>query len=634
MLNSKNEYVKSVLNDVKALEYMLNNSWFEEDITRIGAEQEIILVDRRSYKPSTKASAILEKHPDWKWLVSELAKFNLELNLNPQVFQGNCLSHLHHELDTNLGLLRDTLSSMDLDYVLTGILPTLRKFHLDLENLTPKQRYKELMSALASEIRDKNFELRLVGIDELLVRHDSPLLEACNTSFQVHLQVAPSDFVDMYNCALALTAPSIAISANSPIVFGKRLWHESRIALFQQSIDTRKVFFHMREMSPRVILGDSWLDNSVMEIFYEDIARFRVLLHAEPEEDSLKLIQTGKVPKLKSLQLQNSTVYRWNRPCYGISDTGKPHLRIENRVFPSGPTILDEVSNAALWLGAMIGLKQSVSDIRNYLSFEDIRDNFGKSARFGIDSKFTWFKDKKVAACDLILEEILPLARAGLEHMNVSTEDTDLYLGTIEERAKSYMNGARWMLRSYTKLKKEAANEDEALTILTASIMKNQQVDKNPIHKWKEPSISDLVEYRPGHLRVSEFMHTNLFTATKNDLVELVIQLMKWKDLEYMAVEDESGNLVGLISLGSLVDALTEEKNKPSPKDVLVSDIMIDSPITVNHDDNIQNALDLMRKNNIGCLPVVQGQELVGMLTEGDFIRITERLMKNQTESD
>jgi hypothetical protein len=193
----------------------------------------------------------------------------------------------------------------------------------------------------------------------------------------------------MYNISQALAGPLIAISANSPIVFGRRLWHESRIALFQQSLDTRTTHDHMRERSPRVNFGNDWLKDSILEIYREDIARFRVLLSGDVEEDAIDLIHKGKVPKLRALQVHNSTVYRWNRPCYGISSNGKPHLRIENRVIPSGPTSIDEVANTALWIGAMMGMGDKYDDITQHISFEDVRDNFGKAAKFGIDSKFT-----------------------------------------------------------------------------------------------------------------------------------------------------------------------------------------------------------------------------------------------------
>ncbi|MDQ3017395.1 MAG: glutamate-cysteine ligase family protein, partial [Bacteroidota bacterium] len=397
-------------------------------------------------------------------------------------------------------------------------------FDMEMSNLTPKQRYFALMEAINQQLVGSTYELNLVGIDELLIKHDSPLLEAVNTSFQVHLQVAPNDFVYMYNLAQALSAPVMALAANSPIVFGRRLWHESRIAMFQQALDTRSTHDHMRERSPRVNFGRTWLDNSILEIYREDIARFRVLLSGDVTENASELISQGLVPKLRSLQVHNSTIYRWNRPCYGISDNGKPHLRIENRVLPSGPTVLDEVANAALWLGAMVQMNAEVGDIRNYMSFEDVFDNFSKAAKFGIDSKFTWMNDQKVSVADLALNELIPRARLGLEMRNIDKDDISRYMDIIEARAREHMNGARWALRSYTKLKKETT-EDEALTVLTNAMSVNAKQGL-PVHMWRIPELTDLKEYRPSHLKVSEFMNTDLFTVQRDDIIELVAEMM------------------------------------------------------------------------------------------------------------
>ncbi|MCB0585624.1 MAG: CBS domain-containing protein, partial [Phaeodactylibacter sp.] len=438
------QFVKKLLRDVQALEYMLENDWFEHDIARIGAEQEMCLVNAKTFKPAPIAMEALNEMKEYSWVETELAKFNLETNLTPRLFEGSCLRELEEENNKKLDKIREKLGALNAKLILTGILPTLRKYDLEMDNLTPKKRYYALMEAINSQLIGTAYELRLSGIDELLVKHDSPLLEACNTSFQVHLQVSPADFVCMYNIAQALAAPVMAIAANSPIVFGKRLWHESRIALFQQALDIRTTHDHMRERSPRVSFGTGWLDKSIMEIYKEDIARFRVLLSADVDEDSIRMVEEGLVPKLRALQVHNSTVYRWNRPCYGISESGKPHLRIENRVLPSGPTVADEVANAAFWLGAMVGMRKHCKDIRKQLSWEDVRDNFSKAAKFGIDSTFNWFKDKKVASCDLILQELLPIAREGLENQKVSPKDIDYYLGIIEERAQKHMNGARW----------------------------------------------------------------------------------------------------------------------------------------------------------------------------------------------
>jgi len=567
----------------------------------------------------------LDKMKKYPWVETELAKFNLETNMVPRVLKGKCLSQMENENVKNLTRIRQKLKGLDADIILTGILPTLRKFDLEMHNLTPKKRYFALMSAINKQLIGTSYELRLQGIDELLVKHESPLLEACNTSFQVHLQVSPNEFVKMYNIAQTLAAPVMAIAANSPIVFGRRLWHESRIALFQQSLDTRTTHDHMRERSPRVNFGSGWLKKSILEIYREDIARFRVLISGDVEEDSMAEIAKGKVPKLRALQVHNSTVYRWNRPCYGISPNGKPHLRIENRVLPSGPTMLDEMANAAFWLGAMVGMADKYDDITKQVSYADVRDNFGKAARYGIDSKFTWFKDKKITVCDLILKELLPLARKGLIKYKVDKKDINKYLGIIEARAKSHMNGARWQLRAFTKLIEET-NRDEALTVLTAAIVENQK-EEIPVHKWKLPSLKDLKEYRPSKLKVEEFMVTDLFTVQKDDIIDLVAEMMDWRSIKYAPVEDTKGNLVGLVTSRMLLKYLVRNRNG-NGQEIIVTDVMVKKPLTIGPDATIIEAMTMMRENGIGCLPVVQGKELIGLITAMDFLRISGRLIE------
>ncbi len=626
-------FVRNLLRDVQAFEYMLENDWFESDIVRIGAEQEMCLVDAKTFKPATINMEILESMSEYGWLTSELAKFNLETNLTPREFTGDCLSQMEKENREYLNTIRKVLKKKKADLILTGILPTLRKIDLELHNLTPKPRYYALMEAINSQLIGSAYELRLMGIDELLVKHDSPLLEACNTSFQVHLQVSPANFVCMYNIAQALAAPVMAIGANSPIVFGKRLWHESRIALFQQALDIRTTHDHMRERSPRVSFGTGWLEESILEIYKEDIARFRVLLSADVEEDSLKLIEKDKTPRLRALQVHNSTVYRWNRPCYGISPNGKPHLRIENRVLPAGPTSVDEVANAAFWLGAMIGLYDHCRDIRKNISWEDVRDNFAKAARYGIDATFTWFKDKKITVADLVRHELLPIARKGLEMKKVDAADIDKYLGIIEARAKNHVTGARWQLRAYTKLLKECGR-DEALTVMTHSIIKNQTKEM-PVHTWEMPELGDLDDYRPGKLRVEEFMETDLFTVQKDDLIELVAEMMDWRRIRYTPVEDSKGRLSGLITSRLLLRHFARQSRMNGQSGVsMVKDIMIKDPITINPKATIVEALRTMREKKIGCLPVVQNDELVGIITEMDFLRISSRLIERLEKLD
>lgn len=622
-------FTRSLLQDVQALDHMLKNDWFETDTIRIGAEQEMCLVDKKTLKPTPKNMSVLKRLKDYNWATTEIARFNLECNLSPQEFTGKALSLMEAENREQLKLVAAAAKSSSAQVVLTGILPTLRKFDLDIVNLTPKPRYLALIEAITAQLKnDRGFELRLQGIDELFIRHDSPLMEACNTSYQVHLQVTPDTFAPLYNIAQAIAAPILAIAANSPLVFGKRLWHESRIALFQQALDVRATQDHMRQPEPRVSFGTNWLDESIMEIYKEDIARFRVLLGTAVEEDSMAMVGQRKVPKLKALQIHNGTVYRWNRPCYGISSNGMPHLRIENRVLPAGPTVLDQISNAAFWLGTMMGMAHEYRDVREHMSFADAKDNFVKAAKFGIDTNFTWFNNRKVSCCELILEELLPLARSGLKSRGIDAEDIDRYLGVIEERATAKRTGARWLLQSFTELSNEV-NQDESVTIITSAMIQNQMSAK-PVHSWPLPKAVDLKNYRPVGLRVEEFMETDLFTVYENDLLELVGDVMDWRKLRYLPVENDKGHLVGLITTRKLLRYYIrrDRANSPESKYVSVKDLMIKDPKTITPHTTIKEAMHVMRSNKIGCLPVVKNDELVGIITEMDFLRVSGRLIE------
>lgn len=614
-------FVRQLLNDVQAFEYMLENDWFEDDIIRIGAEQEMCLIDK-FYKPACTAMDILEDFSP-PWLTTELAKFNLEFNLNPQFFSGDAFSKMEAELRGYLAQLEKVAATHDTRILLTGILPSLRKFDLNLDKLTPKERYLALMTALR-EMRGSDYELRVDGIDELNIRHDSPLLEACNTSFQVHLQVKPKDFVKMYNIAQAITGPTLAMCTNSPVLFGKRLWHETRIALFQQSIDYRKTSDHLRHKTGRVNFGTDWLHESILEIYKEDILRFRVLLGADIEENSLESLKAGIVPKLKALQVHNGTVYRWNRPCYGISPNGKPHLRIENRVLGAGPTVIDEMANTAYWLGLMEGMADNYDDIRQHMSFDDARDNFMKGARAGMDSKFTWLDDQKISARDLTQEILLPMARQGLEKHNIDTADIDKYLGVIEERTKRHLNGSRWILQTYSKFKKET-HIDESLTSLTAAIYHNQRTSK-PVHEWDIPELHEFDQYDPSTLVVEEFMTTDLFTVREEDLIEFASTLMDWSDVSYMAVEDAQGDLTGIITARRILQHLS--RSNQLDNDTIVGDIMDKKPITVHPLLPIVDVIKLMKKENLKMIPVVKNKELIGVISERNFVNMSKRLIQ------
>jgi CBS domain-containing protein/gamma-glutamylcysteine synthetase len=618
-----NNFTQFLLKDVQALDRMLKEGWFEVEPIRIGAEQEMCLVDRHG-KPSSTNLTVLEKlnNPNF---TTELARFNIEANVPPLEFKGNCFSDMENSINGFMDILRNTLGDIpDVDVLLTGILPTIRKFDINMDNLTPVVRYFSLMEAI-NNLRGDRYELRIEGVDELNVMLDSPLVEACNTSFQVHLQIKPDDFTAKYNAAQAIAAPVLALGTNSPMLFGKRLWSETRIALFRQSIDTRVATEHLRERSPRVMFGNKWVKNSLIEIYKEDIMRFRVIFMTDIEEDVMQCVEQGITPKLRALNIHNSTVYRWNRPCYGISPNGKPHLRIENRVLPAGPSVVDEVSNAAFWIGVMNGFEDAYKDVTKLMDFDDAKSNFLLAARNGLGVRYNWM-GKKINDVELIAKELLPLARHGLKKANVNPVDIDKYLGIIEARNETGYTGARWMLNSYAKLVKETSKEGVGIAIASAT-MKYQKQNK-PVHEWDLASMDDIAEYEPSSMLVEEFMTTDLFTVNKDDLPDLSADMMDWQKIRYLPVEDVKGNLVGLISSRMLLRHFLSEHRQDTKNKQHIEDLMIKDPITIPPQATVSEALEIMMKNQVGCLPVVHKGNLVGIITEANFLNITSSLLK------
>ena len=618
-----NNFTKCLLQDVQAMERMLEEGWFETDVVKIGAEQEICLIDKH-YKPAPISLDLLKKLDDERF-TTELAQFNIEANLTPRLFRGGCFSDMEAEINEMLGKLRETCHSLEVDFVLTGILPTIRKFDLGMDNLTPLQRYHALVKAI-KKLRGKVYELRIKGIDELNIKHDSAMLEACNTSFQVHLQVSPDDFVNKYNNAQAVAAPVLALACNSPLLFGRRLWSETRVALFQQSIDTRITSEHLRERSPRVTFGSAWLRNSIMDLYKEDITRFRVMLMTDIDQNVFDQINEGITPKLKALTIHNSTVYRWNRPCYGISENGKPHLRIENRVLPSGPSVIDEVSNAAFWLGIMEAFGNEYPDVTQLMDFDDAKANFLSASRSGLDTELTWINGQKIGVSELIKKELIPIAKQGLKKARVKKEDIDKYMGIIEERNATRKTGTSWLLNCFSSLSKETTREETSIA-LTSAILKNQ-VEGKPIAEWEMARMEDIIEWHPASLIVEEFMTTDLFTVHQDDILELVADIMDWQNIRYTLVEDEKGQLKGLISARRLLKFFSAQFKLDKREPTTVKELMVMDPIVIEPDATIGEAMQLFNKNKIGCLPVVKNRKLVGVVTESNFIGVASSLLK------
>ncbi len=621
-------FTKHILEDLRALEHLITEGAIESAPRRIGAEQEVFLVDR-GWRPHPVALPILEalRAPEF---TTEIAKFNLELNLPPLELAGDCFTALERRLTILLGGLGTEAARHGAGVVLTGILPTINKSDLTLANITPRERYLALNDAL-TRMSGGSYRLHIQGTDELHIEHDSVMLEACNSSFQVHLQVGADEFPAMYNMAQAIAGPVLAAAVNSPLLFGKRLWAETRIALFQQSIDTRGATPHVRDLTPRVRFGERWVRDSILELFQEDVARIPALFVSPSTEHAFDVLERGGIPKLHALQLFNSTVYRWNRPCYGVLD-GRPHLRIECRTLPAGPSVADEVANAAFWAGLMLGGSATYGDVADRLDFDDARANLLAAARRGLNAGFTWLGGASISARELILGELVPIADRGLTDAGIDRDARERYLGIIAHRVETGRTGARWLLQSLAGMGR-AGTRAERLAALTAATAA-RQANGTPGHEWAPAAIDEGGGWRHNYLRVEQYMTTDLYTVKEGELVDLAAFLMDWKHVRQVPVEDDARRLVGLVSYGAVLRLLAESPGRDGAVTVPVTEIMDPNPITVRPETTTLEAIRLMRDHCVSCLPVVQDGTLVGIVSVGDLVPIAERLLAHKLDDD
>ncbi|MDH4089368.1 MAG: CBS domain-containing protein [Cyclobacteriaceae bacterium] len=604
---TRTAFISHLLHDIAALETMVEKDLFEKDVLRIGSEQEFCIVTDQ-WRPSKMAEQILHKLHD-PHFTTELAQYNLEINLDPVELKTKCFSLMEKQLNTYLTRAKEVAEESNAKILLTGILPTITKNELTFGFMTPSPRYWAL-NDIIKELRGTDFELHLQGTDELTIVHDSVLFQACNTSFQLHLQIVPQDFISSYNWAQVISGPVLGISTNSPLLLGRELWSETRIALFQQSIDTRSFSYALQDQKPRVTFGNEWATGSVVDIFRNDIAQYKVILVREIHENSIDALKKGRLPKLEALRLHNSTVYHWNRPCYGVGN-GKAHLRIENRYIPAGPSVADEMANFAFWIGLMKGRPSAFDDMANNMDFRDAKANFVKAARTGKDSILHWMGDT-ISVKELVLKELLPIAYSGLEKVGVDKEDRERLLGIIEKRTLG-QTGSEWITSNYRQLRK-TMHQDDALRALTREIYQYQQIG-TPVHDWKLMK-ADLQLHESARL-VGHIMSTQLFTVNENDLATLATHVMEWKNIHHVPVENNAGKFSGLLTWTHLQHLQNEQGRND---DRTVAEIMKKNVLTVRPETGIMEAISLMKLNKIGCLPVIQDQQLVGIVTIKDLV--------------
>jgi CBS domain-containing protein/gamma-glutamylcysteine synthetase len=621
-------FTVAVLNDLRAFETMLDEGIFEHGVRRIGAEQEMFLVDSAMH-PAPIALEVIAEAKDPR-LTTEIGKFNLEANPPPLRFGGRCLADMENDLNDVLNVVRRTASKFDAGVVMAGILPTIQRSDLTLANLTPDPRYFEI-NRVVTELHGDNRFIQIKGLDELQLLVQDTSIEFCNTSFQVHLQVDADELSNSYNWSQAVAAPVLAAAVNSPLLLNNRLWNETRIALFQHATDTRSPAHQQRRQTPRVNFGERWADDSIMDMMREDAVRYRFLLTRSVEEDSMNELANGRIPTLPAWRMHNGTIWRWNRVCFGVIE-GRPNLRIEARFLPAGPSVADEMANAAFFLGLLTEMPVAYGDVRQRMSFDDAKHNFYAAARYGLRSQVRWFDGNCRMAADLIRGELLPIARAGLDRAGIDSEDSDRLLGIIDERVVSRRTGAKWMIESLENMDR-LAKPNVRMRSLTAAMKKNQEEGK-PAHLWELASIPDHSDWIDNYKIDEQFMATDLYTVRTIDVLDLAASLMHWRRVRHVPVEDDSGRLVGLVSHRDIISLFAEGKAAGAGQ-LIVKDVMKTDLITITPTTSALEALRLMREKRIGCLPVLDGEKLVGVLTAHDFLTVSTKLFEERlTEID
>lgn len=599
-------YIHHLLNDIKALDLMIEKDMFEEGTLRIGAEQELCLVNRH-FLAEGKSIELLKAIDDTHF-TTEIGNYNLEINLDPVELESDCFSKLHHQLDVLLEKAKKAAAKKGINIVLTGILPSLSVNNVDEQNMTNLARYSLLNEAIMSQ-RKQSFNIHIKGVDELNLLHDSVMLEGCNTSFQMHLQLNQKDFVDNYNWAQAIAGPILSICTNSPLLFGKELWKETRIALFTQSVDTRVNSYLLNEKQSRVSFGNKWQTGTVTDIFKDNISRFRSFIITGFTKDSVDMINNNETPKLSALCIHNSTVYPWNRVCYGVIN-GKPNLRIENRYIPSGPTTTDEIANMMFWVGVMLGKPKKYNNIHTIWDFKDVKTNFFNAARYGMAMQFYW-NGAFISSHKLILNVLLPMAYKGLYSAGITPKEAEYYLKIIKDRVGG-TNGSEWIIRNYRQLQK-TYRPFEAMQVLTANMYKKQEKGY-PVSTWDMLNKGDEKPFKQQRL-VKHIMSSDIFSVSKKDSIELVLNIMNWKNIHHMPVINTKRELLGLISWTDVKAYLeTSKRLNQGVHKIMKTDI-----ITIDEYSTLEEAKKIMKAHAIGSLPVVNKNKLVGLITLNDF---------------
>jgi len=427
-----------------------------------GFEVEAWLIDDHGV-PAPVNEAFLARLND-PLVVPELSVFNVEINTPPQVLRGAALATMRSNLERTWRRCNTVAATLGVELVAIGILPTARDRDMTVKHMSQRERYRALNEQVLRMRHNRPIALDIQGRDHLRTTHMDVMLEAAATSFQIHLQLTQKSAARAFNAAMVLSAPMVAVSANSPFLFGRDLWDETRIPLFEQSVAVAQTAKAKRN---RVTFGHGYVQQSLMECFDENLSTYAVLL---PE------VMDQSPEKLAHLRLHNGTIWRWNRPLIGFDENGAPHLRLEHRVVPAGPSMIDMIANAGFFFGLVESLVATRITPESQLPFDQARANFYAAARDGLRAEIIWLDGERHAISEVLLDELLPLARRGLEKLRVRAQDIDLYLGIIEGRLRTGQNGAAWQRAWVTRHGRDMKQLTKAY--------RERSESGAPVHEW------------------------------------------------------------------------------------------------------------------------------------------------------
>jgi hypothetical protein len=480
----RQEYRRKVQLCLDVFETMLARSSFEFDRPLTGMEIECNLVDG-DYQPAMSNRHVLVEIGDPAYQ-TELGAYNIEFNVPPRGLPGRTGIALEADVRASLNAAETKANTHGAHIVMIGILPTLMPEHFDGGWMSESRRYAALNDSIFAA-RGEDVAIDIGGPEPLSMHSASIAPESACTSMQLHLQVSPADFADNWNAAQVLAGPQLALGANSPYFFGHQLWGETRIELFAQATDTRPDELKTQGVRPRVWFGERWI-TSIFDLFEENVRFFPSLLPEVSDEDPVAELAAGRAPQLAELRLHNGTIYRWNRPIYDVVEVdgvGRPHLRVENRVLPAGPTVIDMLANSAFYYGMLRTLSEEDRPLWTKMSFVAAQQNFLEAARHGINAKLYWPGVGQVPADQLVLGQLLPMAHEGLRRWGVAAEVRDRFLGVIEGRAKTGRNGAAWQVSTVCALEQRGMTRSAALAGMLRRYCEHMHTNE-PVHTWEE----------------------------------------------------------------------------------------------------------------------------------------------------